>query len=294
MIKPDLLKCFIAAADTGSFTAAGRLLGKHLATISGNVARLEDELGVQLFNREGKYPQLTEAGLNLYDGAKVVVDSMERFTRNAAHLTEGIPARFCFAVHEDINFQVFAPLIKQAQQRWPHMKIKVSQQSASAIFSAVREHKVDLAFTPSLEGNSQFYEFQAIGHCHVYIVCGKHHPLANKKSVSNDDLMSYTQVLSIDIDDKGPLYTTTVMSPSLCYVNGHTNLVQLVKAGVGWAMVFSVEEEIDSNLKVLSPEFLQTNITVQYDLIWQKNRPLNDVQKFFQNRIKALITNEKN
>lgn len=45
MIKPDLLQCFIAAADTGSFTAAGKRVGKHLATVSGNIARLEDELG---------------------------------------------------------------------------------------------------------------------------------------------------------------------------------------------------------------------------------------------------------
>ncbi|GEM78609.1 LysR family transcriptional regulator [Vibrio superstes] len=291
MIKPDLLKCFIAAADTGSFSAAGRLLGKHLATVSGNVARLEDELGVQLFNREGKYPQLTEAGLNLYDGAKVVVDSVERFTRNAVHLSEGVPARFTFAVHEDIDFQVFAPLVKQAQQRWPHMRIQISQQSASAIFNAVREHEVDLAFTPSLEGNSQFYEFQAIGHCDVHVVCGKQHPLARKQSVSNDDLMSHTQVLSADMNQQDALYKSSVMSPSLCCVNGHTNLVQLVKAGVGWAMVSSVNQEVDSNLKILSPDFVQTSLTVQYDLIWQKNQPLNEVQQFFQSNIKRLINN---
>ncbi|WP_162631274.1 LysR family transcriptional regulator [Vibrio variabilis] len=45
MLRPELLKAFIIAAETGSFSAAARQLGKHLTTISGNIARLEDELG---------------------------------------------------------------------------------------------------------------------------------------------------------------------------------------------------------------------------------------------------------
>lgn len=289
MIKPDLLKCFIAAADTGSFSAAGRLIGKHLATVSGNIARLEDELGVRLFDRDGKYPQLTEAGLNLYDGAKVVVDSVERFTRNASQLSAGVPAAFTFAIDENIDFQPIALLLKQAQQQWPHLRFKVLCHCVSDIFDSVREGEVDLALTPSLEGNSQFYEFQAIGHCDVMIACSKQHPLAKKRQVTNDDLMAHTQILSSALDKQDTLYKVTKMSPSVCCVNGYQSMLQLVQAGVGWAMLSSPHKEVQ-DIKILTPEFMQTQMQIQYDLIWPKNQPLNEVHQFFIQGIKPIFS----
>lgn len=290
MIKPDLLKCFIAAADTGSFSAAGRLIGKHLATVSGNIARLEDELGVLLFDRDGKYPQLTEAGLNLYDGAKVVVDSVERFTRNANQLSAGVPATFTLAIDENIDFQPIAKILKQAQQQWPYLRFSVVCQCVSDIFAAAREGEVDLALTPSLEGNSQFYEFQAIGHCDIVIACSKQHPLAKKRQITNDDLMAHTQILGSALDKQDSLYQVSKMSPSVCCVNGYHNTLQLVQAGVGWAMLFAPQQTSVADIKILAPEFMQTQMQIQYDLIWPKNQPLNEVHQFFIKGIKPIFS----
>ena len=71
-----------------------------------NIARLEDELGLLLFDRAGKYPQLTDAGLNLYDSAKMIVDSVERFSLSASQLSAGIPASFTVVIDEDLNLKI--------------------------------------------------------------------------------------------------------------------------------------------------------------------------------------------
>lgn len=78
-----------------------------------------------LFDRDGKYPQLTEAGLNLYDGAKVVVDSVERFSRNASQLSLGLPASFTIAIDENMAFEPIAKLVSKAQQQWPFIRFSV-------------------------------------------------------------------------------------------------------------------------------------------------------------------------
>ncbi|QLE86604.1 LysR family transcriptional regulator [Shewanella sp. Scap07] len=285
MIKPDLLQCFIAAADTGSFTAAGKRVGKHLATVSGNIARLEDELGVLLFDRDGKYPQLTEAGLNLYDGAKVVVDSVERFSRNASQLSLGLPASFTIAIDENMAFEPIAKLVSKAQQQWPFIRFSVFSKGVDDIFAAVRQGKVDLALTPTVEGNSQFYEFQAIGHLNILLVCAKSHPLARKRQVSNDELMAHTQILSQSLTDQQALYQVIKMSPTVCFANGYSNMMQLVESGVGWAMLGSVGGQMPSTITVLQPEFLKTKMQLQYDLIWPKTQPENEVHRFFQQGI---------
>ena len=60
--SPESLQAFVEAAALGSFSAAARRLRKTQSTVSTAIAHLEADLGVSLFDRSGRYPQLTEAG----------------------------------------------------------------------------------------------------------------------------------------------------------------------------------------------------------------------------------------
>jgi len=61
-ISLDQLHGFIAAAEEGSFSGAGRRLHRAQSVISQTIANLEGQMGVALFDRSGRYPALTEAG----------------------------------------------------------------------------------------------------------------------------------------------------------------------------------------------------------------------------------------
>jgi DNA-binding transcriptional LysR family regulator len=61
----NLARAFRATADAGSLSAAARKIGLTQPTLSRQVAALEDALGVTLFERIGKKPALTDAGLGL-------------------------------------------------------------------------------------------------------------------------------------------------------------------------------------------------------------------------------------
>ena len=58
----DQLRIFVAAAEERSFSAAGRRLGRAQSVVSQAIANLEEQLGVELFRREGRYPELTPGG----------------------------------------------------------------------------------------------------------------------------------------------------------------------------------------------------------------------------------------
>ena len=64
------LRVFIAAAEEGSFSAAGRKLQRAQSLVSQAVANLEAQLNVKLFDRTNKYPRLTLAGQALFLEAK--------------------------------------------------------------------------------------------------------------------------------------------------------------------------------------------------------------------------------
>ena len=86
-VSLDQLRTFIAAADEGSFSAAGRRLGRAQSVVSQTMANLESQLGVRLFERSGRYPVLTAEGRTLLADARAViadVDSMKASRRRAS------------------------------------------------------------------------------------------------------------------------------------------------------------------------------------------------------------------
>ncbi|MGH7295415.1 MAG: helix-turn-helix domain-containing protein, partial [Polyangiaceae bacterium] len=58
----EQLRTLRAVAETGSFTAAARKLGRVPAAVSQSIDRLETQLGLRLFDRSGRSPRLTRHG----------------------------------------------------------------------------------------------------------------------------------------------------------------------------------------------------------------------------------------
>src|ERR1700747_488044 len=86
----DQFRTFVAAADEGSFSAAGRRLGRAQSVVSQTLANLEGQLGVRLFDRTGRAPALTEAGRALMPEARAVAAGMDQFKARARGLAGGL------------------------------------------------------------------------------------------------------------------------------------------------------------------------------------------------------------
>ena len=100
----DQLRTFIAAADEGSFSAAGRKLRRAQSVVSTTLANLEQQVGLALFDRTGRYPQLTEAGSALLAQARMAVGGMDAFKARARTLAEGLEPELSVAV--DVMFPI--------------------------------------------------------------------------------------------------------------------------------------------------------------------------------------------
>jgi hypothetical protein len=69
----DQLKVLLTVVETGSFTAAAKRLNRAVSAISYTVASLEQQLGIELFDREGtRTPTLTKAGAAVVSKARAV------------------------------------------------------------------------------------------------------------------------------------------------------------------------------------------------------------------------------
>src|SRR5690606_19458178 len=85
----DQLAGFLAVVEEGSFSAAGRRLGRVQSAISYGIAQLESALGTQLFERGGHTPKLTDAGHRLAAEARLVLGQARELAECAAALRSG-------------------------------------------------------------------------------------------------------------------------------------------------------------------------------------------------------------
>ncbi len=77
MLDLDLLRSFVAVVDAGGFTRAAERVHRTQSTVSQQVRRLEDDLGQQLLNRDGKEVTPTEAGERLLSYARRLLSLAE-------------------------------------------------------------------------------------------------------------------------------------------------------------------------------------------------------------------------
>src|SRR5258705_11116449 len=94
----DQLRTFIAAAEQGSFSAAGRKLRRAQSVVSQTLANLEGQLGVTLFDRRTRSPTLTEDGRALLQNARAVGDQMDGFKARAKTLREGLDPELSLSI----------------------------------------------------------------------------------------------------------------------------------------------------------------------------------------------------
>src|SRR5271163_2237817 len=97
-ISLDQLRMFIAAAEEGSFSAAGRRLNRAQSVVSQTIANLETQLGLKLFDRGSRTPQLSDAGRALLTEARAIAGGMDLFKARARGLAGGLEPELSVAV----------------------------------------------------------------------------------------------------------------------------------------------------------------------------------------------------
>ena len=142
-------RAFLVAAEEGSFSAAGRVLGTAQPTIGRQVAALEEDLGVALFERIGNAIELTSPGLDLMEHLRAMGEAATRVSLSAAGKSLSIDGTVCITAGELIAAHVLPPIIGRLRRSHPGIEIEIV---ASNSARDLRRREADIAvrnFTPT-------------------------------------------------------------------------------------------------------------------------------------------------
>lgn len=144
------LRYFVAIADAGTMAAAAKLTFVTQSTLSHQLAQLERELNSALFERIGRTLRLTDAGNELLGHARMLLLQAEE-TRRAVSRVESMERGLLrIGVIHSFTVGLIPPVAAGYMKRWPGVRLKILEATASEIESQVAEGKLDLgvAFYP--------------------------------------------------------------------------------------------------------------------------------------------------
>jgi DNA-binding transcriptional LysR family regulator len=143
------VRAFLVTADEGSYSGAARALGIAQPTIGRQVAALEEELGVTLFERVGRGVALTPTGLELIEHVREMSDAALRVSRVAAGQAITLDGPICITASEVVATYLLPPLIAKLRARHPGIEVEIV---ASNTPQDLRRREADIAlrsFRPS-------------------------------------------------------------------------------------------------------------------------------------------------
>jgi DNA-binding transcriptional LysR family regulator len=181
---------FLCVAQLGSVRAASRQLNLAASAISRQILLLEGQLGISLFERQGRHLLLTEAGKVLLKSLKTVQTGHEEALAALSGFKDLKRGRVRVATVESISVSILPDLIADFAETYPGIQVAVTVSSADAVIDLVREHDADLGFTFStapLEGLS--VEFERSYRLGATMAPG--HPLAGKQKLALADCLAY-------------------------------------------------------------------------------------------------------
>ncbi|UCI08607.1 LysR family transcriptional regulator [Mesorhizobium sp. B1-1-8] len=121
----NLIKSFVAVAETGSLSAAARRLAASQPTLGRHIVELEQALGVTLFRRGRRGYELTEAGSTLYEHGRTISEQANAFSLLALGSVEAIEGTVRIAASEVVAGCVLPGMLARLGEEEPGIEVEI-------------------------------------------------------------------------------------------------------------------------------------------------------------------------
>ena len=188
------LAYFLEVAERGSLTAASQTLHVAISAISRQVARLEGELGVALFERDARGMRLTDAGAVVREYANFAYLDAEAMRAELRGLQSLNDSRVRLACSDGFSHEYLPGVIAAFRQKHPGVRFTLDVSPPAEATRKVRAAEVDIALTFAIAAQHGV-EVEHSEAAPVFALVQRQHPVAALKRVALSDLMAYPMVL---------------------------------------------------------------------------------------------------
>ena len=288
----DQIRTFVAAAEEGSFSAAARKLGRAQSAVSDLVRRLEEELGVELFDRSARLPRLTPAGNLLLRDARAVGGAVDFLNFRARGLSEGIEPELWAVVDVYFPFQAITEAARDFRQRFPATPLRLYVEVLGAATEPVLDGRASFAVAggpgplpPGLSG-------EPLAGVLMAMVASPDHPLAGFKGViPRDELAKHVQLVLTERASRPDEREYSVMSPTTWRLADLSAKHAFLLGGLGWGSMplHAVERDLAEGrlVRLATPEIPASGLVAPMAAVYRAAAPPGPAGRWLIERLKA-------
>jgi LysR family hydrogen peroxide-inducible transcriptional activator len=275
------LQYFVKLADFRHFSKAADACFVSQPTLSTQIKKLEDELGVQLVERSPKNIMLTPVGEEIADRARLVlsdIDQIRAVARRSGNPAEGVLRLGLFPTLAPYFLPHVVPGIRE---HYPKLTLQLAEEKTETILSMLRQGELDAGLL-ALPINDDGLETEILFDERFVVAIPDEHPLAEKSRISLDDL-EQTELLLLEEGHclREHALEVCALAGARERVDFHATsmetLRQMVAAGVGVTLMplLAVKPPIAETENVSIRPFVEPAPSRTIALVWRGSSALS-------------------
>ncbi len=237
------LRYFVAVAEELHFGRAAERLEMAQPPLSRQIAQLEQELDVKLFDRARAQIRLTPAGDVLLERARQILDQVDSTFREVSRVGKGSAGRLRIAFVGSASHGLLPTLIKSYRSHYPDVDLALSAMNNADLESALISRDIDIAVArPALRGED--YRTALLHREPLVLAMPDNSPMNGEKQISLQDLADETFILyprrprpSFADHVLGGLTEAGVTPADTIFAQDYQTAISLVSVGVGVSLV---------------------------------------------------------
>jgi len=191
------LKYLVALADTGHFGKAAARTFVSQPTLSAQLKKLEEFLGVKLVERQPKNVQLTEVGKQVVIRARRMLDDGDEIVALARSNTDPLAGKLKIALIPTIGPYLLPRIMPKIRKALPHLGLMLYEHQTEPLLKRLRDGEIDLGII-ALPLAQEGLESQELYQEAFTLALPNTHPLADRATIKLPDLKGHTLLLLED------------------------------------------------------------------------------------------------
>ena len=196
----DSLEVLDAIARKGSFASAAEALFRVPSAITYTVRKLEEDLGVLIFNRSGHRAELTLAGAELLKEGRHLLNAASELESRVKRVASGVETELTIAVSDVFNISAIYPTLHAFYAACFGTRLKILREVYGGSWDALVSGRADISIGAPGDGPpGGGYTANVIGNFDFVYAVAPHHPLAHlPEPLQNIDILQYRSVSAAD------------------------------------------------------------------------------------------------
>ncbi|MBR8507299.1 LysR family transcriptional regulator [Burkholderia cenocepacia] len=279
------LRAFVATADLGSFRAAADALHLSASALSRRIEKLEEVLGVRLFERTTRKMDLTIVGRGFLERAHRILNEVDNSMLEFDDLARKMTGELTVACVPSAVRYFLPETIATYHQRYPGIRLRLIDEPSSMVFLAVARGEADFGLT-YVGTEEPDIEFTPLLDDPFVLACPRSHPLAKRKSVAWAELAGLEYLAIAQGSGNRAVIDEALAGAAerpkwFCEVRHVPALVSLIEAGLGVGVVPRLAMPRGPHKVLASVALVDPPIRRTLGVIQRRGRGLSSAGRFF-------------